>query len=100
MKNYAKPLAAIAFLLGLSGAVEAESQDGVTVAMPFEFVVGARSLPSGTYEVCNSSDAKSSALVIKSRGHGASMFVLPYVSESVVTDKPELSFQQIEGQYP
>jgi hypothetical protein len=27
------------------------------------------------------------------------MFVLPYVSESVVTDKPELSFEQFGGQY-
>jgi hypothetical protein len=27
------------------------------------------------------------------------MFVLPYVSESVVTDKPELSFERFGGQY-
>ena len=99
MKKYARTLVAIAFLLGLTSAVRAESQDGVIVAMPFEFVVGAKSLPAGTYEVRNSSDDKSSTLVISSRDHGTSIFVLPYVRESVVTDKPELSFQQVGGQY-
>ncbi|MGA2848807.1 MAG: hypothetical protein ABSE46_07420 [Terracidiphilus sp.] len=99
MKKYARTLVAIAFLLGLTTAVRAESQDGVIVAMPFEFVVGAKSLPAGTYEVRNSSDDKSSTLVISSRDHGTSIFVLPYVRESVVTDKPELSFQQVGGQY-
>jgi len=99
MRNCARALVAIAFLLGLTGAVTAEGQDGVIVAMPFEFVVGAKSLPAGTYEVSNSLDDKSSTLVIKSRDQETSIFVLPYVRESVATDKPVMSFQQVGGQY-
>ena len=51
MRKYAKTLVAIAFLLGLTGAIKAEGQDGVIVNMPFEFVVGAKTLPAGTYTV-------------------------------------------------
>jgi hypothetical protein len=47
----------------------------------------------------SSSDDKSSTVVISSREHGTSTFALPYVSESAVTDKAELSFEQVEGQH-
>jgi hypothetical protein len=99
MEKHARTLVAIAFLLGLTSAVKAESQDGVIVSIPFEFVVGARSLPAGTYMMRSSSDDKSSTVVISSREHGTSTFALPYVSESAVTDKAELSFEQVEGQH-
>jgi hypothetical protein len=100
MKNYARTLVAIAFLLGLTSAVNAKAQDGVIVVMPFEFVAGAKLMPAGTYEVRASSDDKtSSTLLISSRDHGTAMLVLPYVSESVVTDTPELSFERVGGQY-
>jgi hypothetical protein len=99
MKKYAKTLLAIAFLLGFTSVVKAESQDGVIVNMPFDFVAGAKLLPAGTYMVRSSSDDRASTLVISSRDHGTSMFVLPYVSESAVTDKPLLSFEQVGGQY-
>ena len=99
MKKYAKTLLAIAFLLGFTSVVKAESQDGVIVNMPFDFVAGATLLPAGTYTMRSSSDDRSSTVVISSREHGTSMFVLPYVSESAVTDKPLLSFEQVGGHY-
>jgi hypothetical protein len=99
MKNYARILVAIAFVFGLASAVKAESQDSVIVALPFDFVVGTKSLPAGTYEVRNSSDDKAGTLVISNRDNGTSMFVLPYVNESLLTGKPELSFQKVGDQY-
>jgi hypothetical protein len=99
MKNYARALVAIAFFLGLTGAVKAQGQDGVIVAMPFEFVAGAKTLPAGTYTVRNSSDDRTGTLVISSQDHGTAMFLLPYVSESAVTSKPELSFDRVDGHY-
>jgi hypothetical protein len=99
MKKYAKTLLAIAFLLGFTSVVKAESQDGVIVNMPFDFVAGATLLPAGTYTMRSSSDDRSSTVVISSREHGTSMFVLPYVSESAVSDKPLLSFEQVGGHY-
>jgi hypothetical protein len=99
MRKYARTLVAIAFFLGLTGAIKAEGQDGVIVNMPFEFVVGAKTLPAGTYTVRNSSNDRSGTLVISSQDQGTAMFVLPYVSESAVTSKPELSFDQVGGHY-
>ena len=95
MKQYSKTLVAIILLLGLAGAVKAEAETADIVTVPFEFVVGAKVLPAGTYTVRNLSADKSSTLVISSRDHGTSMFVLPYVGDNVVTDKPELSFNKV-----
>jgi hypothetical protein len=99
MKQYSKTLVAIILLLGLAGAVKAEAETADIVTVPFEFVVGAKVLPAGTYTVRNLSADKSSTLVISSRDHGTSMFVLPYVGDNVVTDKPELSFNKVGDHY-
>jgi len=99
MKQYSKTLVAIILLFGLAGAVKAEAETADIVTVPFEFVVGAKVLPAGTYTVRNLSADKSSTLVISSRDQGTSMFVLPYVSDSVVTDKPELSFNKVGDRY-
>jgi hypothetical protein len=99
MKKYAAMLVAIAFILGLTGAAKAESQDGVIVTLPFEFVVGAKTLPAGTYIVRNLTDDLSGAIEISSQNYSTSMFVLPYVSEIAVTGKPELSFERVGDQH-
>ena len=94
MNKYARILVAIAFILGLSGAVKAESQDGIMVTLPFKFVVGGKTLPAGTYTVRNASDDPSGALIITNHDSRKSVFVLPYVSESASTGQPELDFQR------
>ena len=94
MKKYAKIVVAIVFILGLSGAAKAESQDGVIVTLPFKFMVGGKTLPAGTYTVRNVSGDPSSLLMITNHDTSRSVLVLPYVSESVSTDKPELEFQR------
>ena len=94
MKKYARIVVAIVFILGLSGAAKAESQDGIIVTLPFKFVVGETTLPAGTYTVRNASDDPSGPLKITNHDSSKSMFVLPYVSESASTVKPELDFQQ------
>ena len=94
MKKCAKSLVAIVFILGLSGAAKAESQDGVILTLPFNFVVGGKTLPAGTYTVRNASDDPSGPLKITNHDTSKSVLVLPYVSESHSTDKPELDFQR------
>jgi hypothetical protein len=89
----------IAFFLGLAGAVKAEAETADIVTVPFEFVVGAKVLPAGTYTVRSLSNDKSGTLIISSRDQGTSMFVLPYVEDNVVTDKPELSFNKVGDSY-
>lgn len=94
MKKYAKILVAIVFILVLSGAAKAESQDGIMVTLPFKFVVSGRTLPAGTYTMRNVSDDPSGLLMITNHDTSKSVLVLPYVSESASTDKPELEFQR------
>jgi hypothetical protein len=99
MKKCTRTLVAIAFVLGLTGAIKAEGEEGVVVNLPFEFVVGAKTLPAGTYTVRNFSVDKSGTLILSNRDSGTSTFVLPYLDESDLTGKPELSFQQIGDRY-
>ena len=99
MKQYSKTLVAIILLFGLAGAVKAEAETADIVTVPFEFVVGAKVLPAGTYTVRSLSDDRSGTLMISSRDQGTSMFVLPFVADSVVTDKPELSFNKVGDRY-
>jgi hypothetical protein len=94
MKKCAKILVAIVFLLGLSGAAKAESQDGVIVTLPFKFEVGRKTLPAGTYTVRNVSDNPSGLLMITNHDSSMSVLALPYMDESASTEKPELEFQQ------
>jgi hypothetical protein len=94
MKKYAKSLAAVVLILGLTGAAKAESRDGVIVTLPFKFVVGGKTLPAGTYTVRNASDDPSGPLLITNHDSSKSVLVLPYMDESASTEKPELEFQQ------
>jgi len=94
MKKYAKMLVAIVFILGFSGAAKAENQDAVIVTLPFKFAVGGKTLPAGTYTVRNVSGDPSGLLMITNHGTSKSVLVLPKVSESAATDKPELEFQR------
>jgi hypothetical protein len=94
VKKYARILVAIVFILGLSGVAKAASQDGVIVTLPYKFVVDGKTLPAGTYTVRNGSNDPNSFLIITNHDNSKSVFVLPYVSESASTEKPELDFQK------
>ena len=94
MKKYAKILVAVTLSLGLCGAAKAESQDGVIVTLPFTFVADGQALPAGTYTVRSASNDPSGALLITNHDTSKSVFLLPYVSESAPTGKPELEFEQ------
>ena len=45
MKNYAKSLAAVTFLLGFSVAANAEIRPLIAVRLPFAFVANGKTLP-------------------------------------------------------
>ncbi|MGA2535826.1 MAG: hypothetical protein ABSF53_07425 [Terracidiphilus sp.] len=99
MNKYARTVVAIAFFLGLAGAVKVQAEEADIVTVPFEFVVGAKTLPAGTYTVRSLSVDKSGALELSSQDYKNSMFVLPQLDESVFTGKPELSFQHVGDHY-
>jgi hypothetical protein len=94
MKKYTRILVASVFLFGLSMVSKAEASDAIVVSLPFEFVVAGKTLPAGTYRVSRLSDGRDSPLMITNHDNGRSVFVLPYVSESASTDKPEMHFER------
>src|SRR5271170_1843490 len=99
MKKYARTIVAIALLSGLGVAAKAEIRDDIVVMVPFEFVVGGKTLPAGTYKVSHLSLDKFGTLQLTSRDNGASVFMLPFEGESASADKPNVSFQQVGDQH-
>ena len=99
MKKYARIIVAIALLSGLGVAAKAEIRDDIVVTVPFEFVVGGKTLPAGIYKVSSMSLDKFSPLLLTSRDNGTSVYVLPFEGESASPDKPQVSFQRVGDQH-
>jgi hypothetical protein len=98
MKKYARIIVAITLLSGLGVAAKAEIRDDIVVNVPFEFVVGGKTLPEGTYKVSSLSLDKFSTLLLTSRDNGTSVFMLPLEGESASAEKPNVSFQGVGDQ--
>jgi hypothetical protein len=84
----------VALLAGIaSSLLSMRAQEAkVIVTVPFEFVVGTQTLPSGTYTVSRASAVASSPLILSNRDH--SMFLLPTAFDSVESDAA-VSFDQV-----
>ena len=91
MKKYSLILAFLASIAGSSLSLRAQDAK-VIVTIPFEFVVGTQTLPSGTYTVSRTSAVTSSPLLIFNREHGA--FVLPTAFDGVGSGV-SVSFDQV-----
>jgi hypothetical protein len=64
MKKYAKILVAVTFLLGLGVAAKAETRPEIIAKFPFQFMVGGKTLPAGTYKVSRLGDDPLSPLML------------------------------------
>ena len=95
MKQYARILTTLTFLIGCGVAANAEMQNDVIVSLPFDFVVSRTTLPAGSYTVSHSTGSDSGLLKLTNRHNGTAVFVLPKVSESASFDNPHMSFQQV-----
>ena len=99
IKKYARVLSAMALLCGMGVAANAELRDDVAVIVPFNFVVGHKMLPAGSYKVTSLSLNQFSPLQLTGRDNGKSVFVLPFEGQSVRVDMPQLTFQQVGDQH-
>jgi hypothetical protein len=99
MMKYAKILVAVTFLLGLSVAAKAETRPEVIAKFPFQFVVGGKTLPAGTYKVSRLGDDPLSALMITNDNSTASVFVLPLSITEPSSDKPKVGFERVGASY-
>jgi hypothetical protein len=95
MKQYARILATLTFLIGCGVAANAEMQNDVIVNLPFDFVVNGTTLQAGTYTVSHSTGDGSGLLKLTNRDKGTGVFVLPKVSESASFDNPHVRFQRV-----
>ena len=98
MKKHAKILVAVTFLLGLGVAAKAETRPEITAKLPFQFVVGGKTLPAGTYRVSRSGDDPLSPLMLTNDNSTASVFVLP-LSIAASSDRPNVGFERIGARY-
>src|ERR1700758_4412825 len=83
----------------LALTAKAQDSDQLTVTIPYEFVVGNKTLPAGTYRLNHVSDLSDSALVLSSFENRTGVVVLPSVWESARAGKAGLIFEHLDGQY-
>jgi hypothetical protein len=91
VKKYSLIVAVLAGIAGSSLSLRAQEAK-VIVTIPFEFVVGSQTLPSGTYTVSRGPAVASSPLLISNREH--SVFLLPTAFDGVESTVA-VSFDQV-----
>jgi hypothetical protein len=99
MKKYAKILVAVTFLLGLGVAAQAQTQPEIIAKLPFQFVVGGKTLPAGTYKVSRLGLDPLSALILTNDDSTASVFVLPLSIGEPSSDKATVGFERVGTRY-
>jgi hypothetical protein len=99
MKKYAKILVAVTFLLGVGVAAKAETRPEITAKFPFQFVVGGKTLPAGTYKVSRMGDDPRNVLMFSNDKGTASAFVLPLSIAEPSSDKPKVGFERVGTRY-
>jgi hypothetical protein len=98
-KNYLRFLIALIGVAGLGVAAKGQAVDQIVVNIPYGFVVDGKTLPPGTYRVNRLSDIHPEVLILSSFDGRAGLMVRSTEVESTRADKPEVSFEQIDGQH-
>ena len=95
MKSNMLVLIALLSVAGLVGSARAQEAE-VVVSVPFEFVVGATTLPAGTYTVSRTS---SLALPLLVANHDHGVYLIPTAFDGTKVGDTSLSFDQIAGEH-
>jgi hypothetical protein len=88
---------AVMCIVSLGTTSRAQDTDGIIVNVPFEFVVGAKVMPAGTYMVARLFSDPSSGVVLRSAANSA--VVLPTTVEGASVFKALLTFQHMGETY-
>ena len=83
----------------LAFTAKAQTSDQLNVNVPYEFVVGGKTLPAGTYHVSRVSDLSQGGLVLSSFENHTGALVVPSEWENPQPGKTALVFEEIDGQY-
>ena len=99
MKSYFVGVLAVVFgMAAFAVASKAGTSDQLVVNVPYEFVVGGKTLPAGTYRVSRLSDSNVGELALVNVEKHASVLLSASEWEDAHGNQPELRFQQIAGQ--
>ncbi len=99
MKRQAFSLISLLSLLLVAGSAIAQTVH-VSANIPFNFGVGSKTFPAGTYDVRPIDHHDNKILLLKARDGHASMMVLSNVAENLKpADKTKLVFNQYRNQY-
>src|SRR5215467_13144921 len=96
-KQHLTVVLTLACILGLGIVAQAQESEVVT-KVPFDFVVGGKTLPAGTYSVQRASSVWDSHLIIRNSESAA--FLLPVAFDNVGSgEQAQLSFEHVGDKY-
>jgi len=98
-KQSLRILIALIGVAGLGMAARGQVSDQIQVNIPYQFVVAGKTLPAGTYRVNRLGDNNEETLVLSSLETRARVIIPSISVESTRADKPEVSFEQVNGQH-
>jgi len=99
-KQYLTVLFTLICVLGLGLGARAQEQDTVVTNVPFDFVVGGKVLPAGTYRASRIDPSTGSrALQITSFETRASVLLIPTVFDGFQSGHAQLNFEHLGDSY-
>ena len=98
-QQFASTLLIIISLFGLAAGAKAETHREIIVKIPYEFMVGGRTLPPGTYTVGRLSDDRLAGLIISGYEQRSGVLVLANHFESRSADDPKILFERVGDMY-
>jgi len=98
-KYFVGIFAAVFGMAAFAMAAKASTSDQLVVNVPYEFVVGGKTLPAGTYRINRVSDSSVGELALVNVENHAGVLLNASEWEDARVDQPKLQFQQIAGQH-
>jgi hypothetical protein len=100
MKKYSVAILAAVFgMATFAMGAKAATSDQLLVKVPYDFVVGDKTLPAGTYRVSRLSFNNEGALALNSVDGHAGVLLSASMWVDARTSEPRLKFEEIDGKY-
>jgi hypothetical protein len=97
--HFLKILLPVFAFAALALTAKAQVADQLNVNVPYEFVVGGKTMPAGAYHLRRGTDSSVSQLVLTSFENHTGILVVPSEWSDARTDAATLTFEQINGQH-
>jgi hypothetical protein len=96
--SYLTAVLMLTCLLGVGVSARAQDADAAVVSVPFEFVAGGATLPSGEYRVSRVNPGVNRELSISGYNKG-NAYVLPLAFDDGSANQPTFSFEHVGRKY-